>query len=154
MTVNGGVSRHLFLFKPRSSWKSHPCTRIALPRFLFPLPPAKSTLFFPRGSLPYEYSLTHCFVARAALTLVFSTRLHSRSFFSSPVTPTSLDRSYVRTLLIGYIRSYCSPRFSLRSYRPRSTSAIKSRTKIIPPAARSQFVRLLIFISTAICLYF
>lgn len=45
------------------------------------------------------YSLTHCLVARAALTLVFSTRLLLRSFFSSPrITDTYLDRSHVYPL--------------------------------------------------------
>ena len=46
--------------------------------------------FFSRRSISFEYSLTHWFVAREALTLVFSTRLLSRSFFTSPVTPTRI----------------------------------------------------------------
>lgn len=55
--------------------------------------------FLDLSLLTNMYSLTHCLVARAALTLVFSTRLLLRSFFSSPrITDTYLDRSHVYPL--------------------------------------------------------
>lgn len=107
VTINGRVSRHRFLNRTEVRI---PATAVALlieNRFLFsPLSSRfhrEVTSLFSCGSLPYEYSLTHCLVARAALTLVFSTRLLSRSFFSSPRI-TDVSRSFLRfILLIGDI---------------------------------------------------
>lgn len=99
---------------------------------LFSLCHREADTFFPRGFLSNEYSLTHWLVARAALTLVFSTRLLSRSFFSSPVLPTYLDHSYVFTLLTSYTISLPSAnRFQIFSLPQREPLVQNDSSKLL-----------------------
>lgn len=104
VTINGRISRHCSLIEPKvrvSATDDWPLSR-KKNRFLFFLSFLSRccyTLFLFSSLLTNMYSLTHCLVARAALTLVFSTRLLLRSFFSSPrITDTYLDHSHVYPL--------------------------------------------------------
>lgn len=108
VTINGRISRHCSLIEPKvripatDDWPLSRKKNWFL--FFFFLVYIEMSLhsfpfFLDLSLLTNMYSLTHCLVARAALTLVFSTRLLLRSFFSSPrITDTYLDRSHVYPL--------------------------------------------------------
>lgn len=105
VTINGRISRHCSLIEPEvrvpatDDWplsrkKNRSIFFCRFYRDVVTLP-----FFLDLSLLTNMYLLTHCLVARAALTLVFSTRLLLRSFFSSPrITDTYLDRSHVYPL--------------------------------------------------------
>lgn len=106
VTINGRISRHCSLIEPEvrvpATDDDHSQGK-KIDRFFFVVSIEMSLHSFPffldLSLLTNMYSLTHCLVARAALTLVFSTRLLLRSFFSSPrITDTYLDRSHVYPL--------------------------------------------------------
>lgn len=107
VTINGRISRHCSLIEPKvriPATDDWPLSRKKNWFLFFFLVYIEMSLhsfsfFLDLSLLTNMYSLTHCLVARAALTLVFSTRLLLRSFFSSPrITDTYLDRSHVYPL--------------------------------------------------------